>query len=262
MSSNILIMTDKSAEFQLVKNKKTQKKKPFKKSDEELSKQEVPKQIQREDEIKPYHVPKVDEKSRKRILCFNMYTTHSCPYIDCVYAHNLGEQKVDAVRKRAYDIIKGTKPLNDLDLIHDRELYLTLLKLSRLCYSCAKESCLGGYNCKNGSYTAECVVCYNDLNYGKCYTPNCNKVHLTKRGLVNYKLQEMIENGYHKDNEEMYVDNLVNAIPPAIELNKGMIEELCSEHLSDELNSIDSLSNEELVEQDSCDEIILHVVTD
>lgn len=134
------------------------------------------------------HVLNTEQNANwKKILCNNMFVNHICPYGDnCVYAHSLDEQRVDPIRRKAYDIIKGTTGLELLDLSKDTELYDALLSLSRTCSRCINGTCFGGYNCKNGACKIEYTVCAQDLNFGKCTNKTCKKVHLSRRGLHSF----------------------------------------------------------------------------
>lgn len=118
----------------------------------------------------------------KKMLCNNILTSGSCHYGDkCMYAHNLVEQNVDPLRKKAYDIIRG---IEQIDYKPDRELGKALLQLTKVCDNCMKGRCPGAYNCKYGVYDKKYQVCADDLRYGICYNTSCNCVHLTNKGLV------------------------------------------------------------------------------
>ena len=200
---------------------------------------------------------KTNDLFKKRILCNNMFTYGKCPYNDeCVYAHSLEEQKLDPIRARAYGILKSTNNLGNIDLVHDKELYYTFLLLTRLCFGCENQSCLGGFNCKNGAINSSYVICLNDLNFGKCTNTECTKIHLTKRGLLPYKLQDMLYNGYQKEEKKEYVQTLVDNIPLSIELKNDTFPKLCSKKTMDIDDECCSLSDGES-SNDSCDECIL-----
>lgn len=127
--------------------------------------------------------------SHKRMLCFNILNTGSCPYMDkCAYAHHLGDQKVDPARKEAYDLLMGKDDLSDYDMVGNRHIYHNLKQLTNLCQKCAVGFCPGGYNCKFGSFCKEYQVCRRDFIDGNC-EKDCGMVHLTKRGLVPYHIQ-------------------------------------------------------------------------
>ena len=94
-----------------------------------------------------------DINGRKKILCQNMIKNNQCKYGDkCSYAHNLNEQNILPLRKRAYDIIKNNIDLNNIDLHSEENLYKTLLELTKSCKNCNNNNCIGGYNCKLGVY--------------------------------------------------------------------------------------------------------------
>lgn len=207
--------------------------------------------------VENYQTKKTNEILKKRILCNNMFTYGKCPYnAECVYAHSLEEQKLDPIRSRAYGILKSTNNLDNIDLIHDKELYHTFLQLTRLCFGCENKSCLGGFNCKNGAINSSYVICPNDLNSGKCTNTECMKIHLTKRGLSPYKLQDMLYNGYQKEDKKEYVQTLIDNIPPSIELKDEAYPKLCQKKQIDIDDDCCSLSDEDS-SCDSCDECIL-----
>lgn len=248
--------------------------------------------------------PNID--SRKKILCYNTLMCGSCMYGNkCVFAHNLDEQNIDIIRKKAYDLLKGNNALNEIDLLNDDELYHGLLQLTRVCFGCENKTCLGGYNCKNGAISSKYVVCYSDLNFGKCTNTDCKKIHLTTRGLINHRMQEILHNNLQNNknastliniqqipkteplsisNSEKEIINVVKntskehfekikEVPILIkedikELNKEIGKEISRkkqlndimiqqhQDIHDDLNSIDSLSNDSS-DDEECNEIIL-----
>ena len=127
--------------------------------------------------------------SYKRVLCFNILNRGVCSYGEkCVYAHHLKEQSVDPLRKNAYDIINSDSNLSQLDLVENKQLFYTLRQLTNLCPPCAKGYCPGGYNCKYGAFCKQSQICRRDFLDGNC-REGCDKVHLTKRGLIPYHIQ-------------------------------------------------------------------------
>jgi hypothetical protein len=197
----------------------------------------------------------VNDTNKKRILCYNMFTGGTCPYNNgCVYAHSLEEQKYDPIRKRAYGIICSSDALDKIDLIRDGELYVALSQLTKVCYGCENHACLGGVNCKNGAINTSSVICFGDLNFGKCTNLECNKIHLTKRGLTPYKLQDMLYNGYKKEEKDDYVQILVDNIPPPIELSSYSFPKLRTEKSLNIDDETFSLSNSDAsdVSDDEC----------
>lgn len=127
----------------------------------------------------------------KKMLCFNMLNKQKCNYGNkCMYAHSLSEQQIEPLRHKVYTIIKCTTDLSHMDLINDYQLYETILQLTRICSTCIKGACPGGYNCKNGTFNIKCKICFEDLVYGNCKRTNCQSVHLTDRGLVPYIKQK------------------------------------------------------------------------
>jgi hypothetical protein len=142
----------------------------------------------------------INKNNTKKILCYNIITGKKCNYGNkCLYAHNLDEQNICGTRAKAYDILKGDDNLDDINLVEDSKLYETLCQLTKVCSSCEKNVCSGGYNCRNGSINKSLKVCYDDLVYGNCKYIKCNFIHLTNRGLVPYLRQKNI-NKYDKIN--------------------------------------------------------------
>lgn len=127
-------------------------------------------------------------ENHKKILCKNITNNGKCLYTQkCVFAHTLDEQKVDKIRLEAYNIIKGTNNLSQINLIKDQQLYNTLVSLTTVCELCITNKCTGGYNCKHGACKNKYVICHTDLNKGTCN--KCDNIHLTIRGLVPYCAQ-------------------------------------------------------------------------
>jgi hypothetical protein len=124
-----------------------------------------------------------EQKNYKVLLCKNrgrcLYSSH------CLYAHNIKEQNVLPLREKAYNIITNEKDLSYIDLYNNKKLYNVLLCLTRVCENCVIDKCTGGYNCKHGACNKKYVICHNDLNKGNCNI-RCNKIHLTKKGLLPY----------------------------------------------------------------------------
>lgn len=127
----------------------------------------------------------------KRILCYNVINKKECTYGNkCMYAHSLSEQKIDTMRHKVYTILKNNNNLKDIDLINDKRLFKTFLELTKLCTSCVKKMCPGGYNCRNGAIHINFRICYDDMIYGYCRRTNCTSIHLTERGLIPYNQQK------------------------------------------------------------------------
>ncbi len=54
-----------------------------------------------------------ENQNKKKILCNNYLKGEQCQYGEkCLYAHSIAEQKMDYMRKKAYDIIQ-----NEFDFI-------------------------------------------------------------------------------------------------------------------------------------------------
>jgi hypothetical protein len=117
-----------------------------------------------------------------------------CQYGDkCKFAHGLQDQRLLPIRQKVYDLLNCDKSLGDINLLEDTELCKCLIQLTTTCFSCLRNECQGGYNCKNGAISKEYTICYYDLRFGRCSSNQCEKIHLTKRGLINFKLQELIK---------------------------------------------------------------------
>jgi len=125
----------------------------------------------------------------KKTLCKNMGMYGSCVYgSKCKYAHTLKDQNIEPIRKQVLDYINNNEDLTHINLVEDKKLYFELLTLTKLCYLCNDNKCSGGYNCKNGSYDKSIIICIVDLNKGNCDNNECNKIHLTKRGLIPFDI--------------------------------------------------------------------------
>lgn len=135
--------------------------------------------------------------NNKRILCKNIITNQDCIYNKtCLYAHSLKEQNVIPIRKYLYDIIKSDISLSNIDLVKSSELMKELVILSKVCLTCQRGECAGGYNCRYGAINSNYRVCYDDFYYGECKRNYCDGIHLTTRGLIpfmNTKKQEIIK---------------------------------------------------------------------
>lgn len=132
------------------------------------------------------------KNNTKKILCYNIITWGKCNYGNkCMYAHSLDEQNIIPIRSKIYDMLKDNKSkLDDLDLIEDNDMYENLCQLTKVCTSCEKHNCSGGYNCRNGSISKDYKICYDNLVYGNCKYSKCNFIHLTDRGLIPYLKQK------------------------------------------------------------------------
>lgn len=161
------------------------------------------------------------QQNRKRILCSNFIAHGECPYGNtCVYAHSLKEQNIDPIRKKIYRILDNSNLLNDIDFVHDSELYKIFVQLTRTCYACAKNTCMGGYNCKKGAIDVKHTICYDDLYNKSCrYGSSCDKIHLTKRGLVPKAIQEKMMSPINDDNKQLYMEQLLSIVPEKITID-------------------------------------------
>ena len=148
---------------------------------------------------------KIDKNNIKKMLCFNMLNKGVCNYGNkCMYAHNLEEQKKDPLREQAYKIIFGKDDLSSTDLLTDKELYHSLIQLTRTCMYCNKGVCTGGYNCKYGAIKSMYQICYDDLMDGSCQRLHCPYIHLTNRGLVPYSKQKIAKRMENENGKQLY----------------------------------------------------------
>ena len=132
-----------------------------------------------------------NHNNSKKILCFNMLNKQKCNYGNkCDYAHNLSEQQIEPLRHKVYTMIKSSTDLSHIDMVNDHQLYETMLQLTKVCSTCLKGICPGGYNCRNGVFNIKLKICYEDLVYGNCKKINCQYIHLTDKGLIPYLKQK------------------------------------------------------------------------
>ena len=138
--------------------------------------------FEKKNNIKHHNSNNFNNNNTKKILCINIIEKGQCPYSHtCLYAHSLYDQKIEAIRKQAYDIINTTDKLNFKPGI---ELANTLIQLTNVCTNCIKHKCTGGYNCKYGVFDRNYQVCADDLKHGICYNVTCSNIHLTNKGLI------------------------------------------------------------------------------
>lgn len=195
--------------------------------------------------------PQEISQNKKRVLCYSYVTQGECPYgIKCVYAHSIKEQNIDPLRKKVYDILDNNVPLNDIDFVHDNDLYKTFLQLTRTCYGCENNTCVGGYNCKKGAIDLRHTICYDDLYSGECqYGNTCDKIHLTKRRLVPKTIQLLIMTGYTDSDKNAYVKKLMSMTHSAFTMPIEKVTKYDGKHddtLSiDSCDSLDTYSSDE-----------------
>lgn len=150
------------------------------------------------------------QNNHKKILCNNILLGIPCTYgAKCLYAHDVEEQNIEPIRKKAYDIIKNKcENINDIDLtsFEEQELYKNLLVLTKVCEACLNNKCAGGYNCKHGTFTHKYKVCYYDLIYGNCENKECKYIHLTNFGLNSYNKPKAKD----KDKDKGVINDEIN----------------------------------------------------
>jgi hypothetical protein len=180
-------------------------------------------------------------ENNKKILCYNIISGKKCNYGNkCLYAHNLSEQNINELREKAYNMIKNDDNLENINLIEDGKLYETLCQLTKVCSSCEKQMCSGGYNCRNGSISKALKICYDDLVYGNCKYMKCNFVHLTEKGLIPYLKQKNISKP-----KPTYKSFFKKNSPQKTDTDKNLIEHLfLTKHA--ESNSSDSYDSEDV----------------
>ena len=156
----------------------------------------------------------IESKQIKKLLCFNILHHGSCPYESkCIYAHNMSEQNVDNDRKLAYYYIINDIDMSDIDLIRNKTLINSFTQLCSVCEMCLNHSCPGGYNCKYGVFSKKYQICKNDLITGKCFNLNCERVHLTNKGLIPYNVQIYNKKKIRDNISNLHNDELAEAKP-------------------------------------------------
>jgi hypothetical protein len=179
--------------------------------------------------------------NNKKILCYNIISGKKCNYGNkCLYAHSLSEQNINDYRIKAYDMIKKTDNLDKVNLIEDGKLYETLCQLCKVCTSCEKNMCSGGYNCRNGVIDRALKICYDDLVYGNCKYIKCNFVHLTEKGLIPYLKQKNL-----LKQKPSYKSLLKKNLPQKEEADNNLIKHLFITKYNDS-DSSDSYGSEDV----------------
>lgn len=237
-----IVMNEKKVKKEKsIKNDKIKKERIEKKEIKEIK--EIKNNMKNEDKnIVKNEVDEFDDNiNKKKILCLNIIKSGVCKYGNkCLYAHNLNEQQISRNRKEAYEIIKSTKTLVDINLNERVDLYKTLIELTKYCKNCINNNCIGGYNCKSGVYDKKYCICVNDLKYNNCKNNNCNFIHLSKRGLHPFFYND-IENN---------IENNIQIV------KKSEIDEL-SESLS--FSNDENSDNENINEENKNDDIIKYI---
>jgi len=128
----------------------------------------------------------INNNNLKKLLCNNYLEYGKCNYGNkCLYSHSLDEQKIDATRKKAYDILNNYLEYNNIDksvvteINENKELQKSLLQLTKTCNECLLKKCPGGYNCKHGTIDDKYLICHNDLT-NECLNISCTLIHLSK----------------------------------------------------------------------------------
>ena len=191
-----------------------------------------------------WNYEKRDKKiNHKKILCQNMITNGTCAYTDrCLYAHKLEEQKIDIKRKKLFDMLDNDSDLSFIDVNKHKDIYKELILFTKPCLDCVNNKCTGGNNCKFGSPSTKYIICYEDLNYGVCEDKNCNRKHLTKRGL-----------------KPIYNNISINLNQPSID-NVMMLKPIINNLLLFNINNTINLINDEYSDEsdEECDKSIFN----
>jgi len=108
-----------------------------------------------------------EQISGRKLLCRLMTAHKYCNRgPDCAYAHTLREQELEPGRLIAIRMMLDCSlacPEDQIDLV-----YHEALSMCRLCDSCVKKECTGGYNCYNGACHRDLLVCCDDIFAGSC----------------------------------------------------------------------------------------------
>ena len=168
---------------------------------------------------------KMEKPNKKRILCYNiLHNPNSCKYgTKCDYAHGLADQIIDPIRDKVYNMLKENIDMTSIDLIHDKELYNTLIVLTRVCKECSKNLCTGGYNCRIGALNEKYRICYDDMMFGTCSRGECKYIHLTNKGLKPYIIQKKIHKNKFMTNKFMANKVWSNKVGSSANINKNKI---------------------------------------
>ena len=128
----------------------------------------------------------------KKILCNNIITNKKCCYKNkCLYAHSLEEQKLEPIRKKAYNLIKNNIYISNAELKKNKELYNVFIIFTNLCIKCSKQMCPGGYNCKYGVVDNKYKICSSNLYTGTCLNTKCKCIHIVKSDIDNLEINLM-----------------------------------------------------------------------
>jgi hypothetical protein len=189
-SNNIII--SRSNQFSILDEDYSEPIKQNKKSKPKKLGKTNKKQIIEESFKQVQSLPRVHTKNIKRVLCENVIKNGKCKYEKtCSYAHRLSEQKIDDDRKLILEILEKNKSLKALDLINNAHIFRTLASFTQMCSKCETNECIGGYNCKLGAPLKYLIICKTDFISGNCNNEECEKIHLTDKGLVPYSEQKM-----------------------------------------------------------------------
>lgn len=197
------------------------------------------------------------KNNEKRLICFSKINEEKCRFgLNCSYAHNLSEQKIDEEKLKLYQIILDKNLMNFQKMSKNKidEMYKNLLFSTNVCKNCLQKKCTGGYNCKNGVCHFSLKICKNDLLTGQClnkiinidvdkkilkiinskdfekndcYIGCLNGHHLTNRKLVPYyKYVEHVNKNLNDQNEKFYIGDNTSSNSTDEEINEWFQERL------------------------------------
>jgi hypothetical protein len=114
----------------------------------------------------------------KKLLCARFLNDKYCKYGDkCIYAHSREEQAIDSIRRHVLNCMI-CKTYDKIDLKNERQ-YLELLRYATVCDKCENNTCIGGYNCANGTVDKKFMICKDNL-INICNN-NCGKIHIREQ---------------------------------------------------------------------------------
>ncbi len=194
----------------------------------------------------------INEK-KKRVLCLKIINGKQCVYGNtCAYAHSIKAQILDPEKNRALKLVKmrENKNLAEINFVKEPELYKQLLRLTRKCAFCFSNSCVGGYNCRQGACNMNIYICNLDLDNGMCKGEevHCDAIHLTRYGLVPFNKQKGIN--FDEPSEKIFNEtqkiDLSEMIRESQKKHRGGPENKNSGLRFKEINNFDSFPNSDV----------------